>query len=62
MKKKLTTDELARLKALLARLTPEERELLGADSVLEQIAALPHDKRRELAKQIAKFLHNRGVN
>jgi hypothetical protein len=60
--KKFSADEIATLKELLGRLTPEERGLLGADSVLVQIAALPDDKRRALAKQIAKFLHNRGVS
>lgn len=60
--KSLSIRQLARLEALLNRLTPEERDDLLASATLNQIAALPPDKQEALAKALAKFLHQRVQN
>ncbi len=60
MQKRLSKRELDRLVELIKRLTPDEQRLLLASR--DQIAALPPDKQRELGRQVAKFIHQRGTN
>jgi hypothetical protein len=55
-----TEPHLPLLRSLLGRLSPEERQLLGASA--EQINALPPEQQLKLGVAIAKFLDQRGLN